>query len=254
MVPHRAPDPLASIVDEAPPQVKARHAALYRLAAGLSGVALTTLIGGAGVIAVYIPLRHAAYGFQWLLVFVLMIGESMAVHLPSEVILPVGGWLVVRDHHLGTAGIFALSAIAAAGNTVGSGLLYAAGRAGGRPLVRRYGRFLLIDEADIDAAERRMRRHAVWALLLARVLPVVRTYVGFVAGLLRMPPGQFLAATFAGSFAWCLAFVAAGAALGAHWHAVRGPAEVAGVVVIALLIVLLVAATVLQLRARRSPA
>ncbi|MHB8376285.1 MAG: DedA family protein [Dehalococcoidia bacterium] len=237
-------------MDEARPPVKGKHAAIYRLAAGLSGVGLTTLIGGAGVIAVYFPLRHAAYGFQWLLVFVLMIAESMAIHLPSEVILPVGGWLVVRDHHLGVTGVLILSAIAAAGNTIGSGLLYAAGRAGGRPLVRRYGRFLLIDEDDIDAAERRMRRHAVWALLLARVLPVVRTYVGFVAGLLRMPPGQFLAATFAGSFAWCLAFVAAGAVLGTHWHAVRRPAEVAGIAVVALLVVLLAALTAVQLRAR----
>lgn len=232
------------------PHVQPKHAALYRLAAGLAGVGITTLIGGAGVIAVYYPLRHAHYALQWLLVFGLMVGESMAIHLPSEVILPVGGWLVVRDHHLGVPGVIALSAIAAAGNTLGSGLLYVAGRAGGRPLVRRYGRYLLIDEADVDAAERRMRPHSVLALLVARVLPVVRTYVGFVAGMLRMPVPSFLAATFAGSFAWCLGFVALGAVLGAHWSAVRGPAEVGGIIVLALFVLLLLALTFTQLRSR----
>lgn len=226
----------------------AKHAALYRLAVGLAGVGLTTLIGGAGVVAVYYPLRQADYPVQWLLVFGLMAGESMAIHLPSEVILPVGGWLVVRDHHLGVPGVLALSAIAAAGNTLGSGLLYAAGWHGGRPLVRRYGRYLLIDEADIDAAERRMRAHAILALFVARVLPVVRTYVGFVAGVLRVPPGEFLAVTFAGSFVWCVAFVALGAVLGSHWKAIRGPAELAGIVVLALFVVLLLVLTVAHLR------
>jgi membrane protein DedA with SNARE-associated domain len=230
--------------------VDARRAALYRLAFSIGGVAITSLIGGAGVIAVYYPLRHAAFGFQWLLVFALMAGESMAIHLPSEVILPVGGWLVVREHGLGVEGVLALSAIAAAGNTLGSGLLYAAGRARGRPLVRRYGRFVLIHESDIDDAERRMRAHTRWALLLTRMLPVVRTYAGFVAGVLRVPVAEFVAITFAGSFVWCVAFVGAGAALGSHWGAVRLPAEIAGVTVLAALLVIVVVVSVRHLRPR----
>ncbi len=228
--------------------MKRHEAALYRLIAGVGAVALTSVVGGAGVVAVYYPLRHAHYTFQWLLVFGLMAGESMAIHLPTEVILPVGGWLVVRDHHLGVGGVLALSAIAAAGNTLGSTLLYAAGRAGGRPLVRRYGRYVLIDEAEVDAAERRMRRHTGWALFVTRVLPVVRTYGGFVAGLLRMPLAPFVAITFAGSFVWCLAFVAGGAALGSRWSEIRGPAEIAGVATLALLLALVVLGTAIQLR------
>ncbi len=232
--------------------MEVKRAGLYRLVVALTGIGLTTLIGGVGVVAVYVPLRHAPYAAQWLLVFGLMLGESAAVHLPSEVILPVAGWLVVRDHHLGVAGVLAVSIIAAAANTLGSALLYIAGRAGGRPLVRRYGRYVLVDEDDIDALERRMRSHTAWALFAARLLPVVRTYVAFVAGLLRMPLATFAAVTFAGSFLWALAFVAAGAALGAHWSAVERPAEIAGGAVLAAFIAMVVALTVAQLRARPS--
>lgn len=225
-----------------------KRAAANRLALGIAGVAVTSLVGGAGVVAVYYPLRHASYLLQWLLVFALMLGESAAIHLPSEVILPVGGWLVVREHHLGVAGVVALSAIAAAGNTFGSSLLYVAGRRGGRPLVRRYGRWILLHERDIDASEARMRSHRSWALFASRLLPVVRTYAGFVAGVLRVPVWTFLAITFAGSFAWSALFIVAGAELGAHWSAVRGPAEAAGVAVLALLLLVLVAVTAVSLR------
>jgi membrane protein DedA with SNARE-associated domain len=224
------------------------RAAVLRLLAGLAGIAVTTIIGTAGVVAVYYPLRHAAFAYQWLLVFALMAGESAAIHLPSEVILPVGGWLVVREHHLGITGVLALSAIAAAGNVIGSGALYLAGRHGGRPLVRRYGRWLLIHESDIDAAERRMRPHHTTALFVSRLLPVVRTYVGFVAGILRVPPATFVAVTFAGSFVWSLAFVALGAWLGSNWDAVRLPAEVAGIAMLVAIAVALALWTAIQLR------
>lgn len=233
-------------MDQPLPHVK--RAAVNRIAAAILGVGVTSIIGGAGVVAIYYPLRHAHYPVQWLLVFVLMAGESAAIHLPSEVILPVAGWLVVRDHDLGFAGLLALSAIAAAGNTAGSSLLYAAGRTGGRPLVRRYGRWILLHESDVDAAERRMQRHGVWATFVARLLPVVRTYSGFVAGLLRVPLPAFIAATFAGSFIWSAAFIALGEALGAHWSRVRVPMEIAGVAVLALLLTVILFATLRQLR------
>ena len=237
-------------MESAQPTVKPGHAALYRITATAVAVTLTTIIGGSAVVAIYYPLRHAHFAFQWLLVFLMMTCESMAIHLPSEVILPVAGWSIVRDHHLGLAGIAGVSAVAAAGNTLGAILLYEAGRRGGRPLVRRYGRYVLVHETDIDAAERRMRSSGVWAVFVARLLPVVRTYVGFVAGMLEVPLPSYTLATFAGSLIWSAAFVALGAALGAHWSRVRGPAEIAGIVVLAVLAVALLAVTVVQLRTR----
>jgi membrane protein DedA with SNARE-associated domain len=225
-----------------------KRGAINRILAGLLGVAAASIIGGIGVVAVYYPLRHANFAVQWLLVFLMMIGESAAIHLPSEVILPVGGWLVVREHHLGVTGTVALSAIAAIANTIGSGMLYAAGWWGGRPLVRRYGHWFLLHERDVDAAERRMSKHRVWALFAARLLPVIRTYVGFVGGILRIPPTTFTLVTFAGSFVWCSLFVGAGALLGAHWSTIRQPAEGAGVAIVILLIMGLGAITITQLR------
>ena len=233
------------------PNVK--HAAANRIIAGVLGVAVTSLIGGAGVVAVYYPMRHAHYAFQWILVFALMIGESAAIHLPSEVILPVGGWLVVREHGLGVTGLLALSAIAAAGNTVGSALLYAAGRGGGRPLVRRYGRWVLLHESDVDAAEARMHNHRLTALFVSRLLPVVRTYSGFVAGLLRVPLPAFIVVTFAGSFVWSAAFIGIGEALGANWSRIRAPMEITGIGTIVLLIAALIVVTARQMRTTRSP-
>jgi membrane protein DedA with SNARE-associated domain len=106
----------------------------------------------------------------------------------------------------------------------------------------------MLHERDIDAAAQRMSKHRAWALFIARLLPVVRTYVGFVAGILRVPPTTFTLATFAGSFVWCALFVGAGALLGAHWSAIRGPAEVAGIGVAIVLLAALVAVTAAQLR------
>lgn len=230
-------------------QIGAKRAATHRFLAGLGGVVVTTAIGSLGVFATYYPLRDADYTWQWLLVFLLMVGESAAIHLPSEVILPVGGWLVVRNHDLGTLGILQLSVVAALGNTLGSTLLYAGGRFGGRRLVRRYGRYFLIHESDLDSAERRTGRHRYWALLLSRVLPVVRTYGGFVAGLLRMPLLPFLLLTFLGSFVWSALFIALGVSLGEHWQEIRRPAEIAGIVIVVLMVVGLIASTA-RLRAR----
>ena len=226
----------------------ARRAAANRLFAGVVGVALTTAIGTIGVLAVYYPLRDADPAVQWLLVFGMMTLESAAVHLPSEVILPVGGWQLVRDGDLGVEGVVGLSAVASLGNTLGSFLLYAAGRTGGRSLVRRFGRYFLVHESDIDRAEAALRRRWGLALFLTRVLPVVRTYAGFGAGIVRFPVGHFLTITFVGSFLWCLPFVALGAVLGESWDVIEGPAKVVGVAVLGAFVGLLAIAAIRQLR------
>ncbi len=223
------------------------RAAVNRLLFGVLSVTATTLIGSAGVVAAYYPLRHAGAPLQWLLVLGLMTLESMAIHLPSEVILPAGGWLVVKDHGLGSFGVVGLSLVAALGNTFGSGLLYLAGRSGGRPLVRRFGRYFLMRESDLDRAERRLSGRQTWPILLARVLPVVRTYVGFCAGALRLPLAPFLTLTFVGSLLWCLPFISLGAILGANWQVIQGPAKIVGLVALGLLLMGLVIATLREM-------
>ena len=229
-------------------RLSARRVAAHRLLAGVAGVAFTTAAGSASVLAAYYPLRHASYLAQWLLVGALMVFESAAVHLPSEVILPVGGWLVVRQHDLGVAGIAGLALVAACGNTLGCGLLYGVGRVGGRPLVRRFGRYFLVHESDIDKAERALRDRHVLALFGTRVLPVVRTYASFCAGTLRLPLPSFFATSFLGSLVWCTPFVALGAVLGDHGGVIKGPMKYAGIAVVLVLVVGLIALSLRQLR------
>jgi membrane protein DedA with SNARE-associated domain len=225
-----------------------RRAAAHRFLAGITAIGLTSAVGSVGVIATYYPLRHSSDFLQWILVLVLMTGESAAVHLPSEVILPVAGWLLIRQHDLGFLGILGVSVVAALGNTLGSGLLYVAGARGGRPLLRKYGRYFHIDEEDLDGLEAKMRRYRTAALLTSRVLPVVRTYSGFVAGLIRVPPLLFLSLTFIGSLIWSLLFVVLGVELGAHWSSIQRPAEITGVLILAGLFLGLVALTANQFR------
>jgi membrane protein DedA with SNARE-associated domain len=224
------------------------HALHFRIGGAIAGVLVTLLVGGLGVAVVFLAMQGAAFGLQWLLVLLLMMGESAAVHLPSEVILPLGGWLIVRDHGLGLAGVLALSGLAALGNVLGSLAIYAMGKVGGRALVRRWGRYVMLHEEDIDGAERRMRAHRYRALFASRVLPVVRTYGGFVAGLLDIPLWPFVLITFAGSLAWSAAFVAAGVLLGSNWDIIRGPAEIVGLTTLGVLVAAVVATTLRQAR------
>jgi membrane protein DedA with SNARE-associated domain len=114
--------------------------------------------------------------------------------------------------------------------------------------VRRYGRYFLVHERDLDRAEESLRRRRGWALFITRVVPVVRTYAGFGAGVLRFPVPTFLAVTYAGSFVWCLPFVALGAMLGENWDVIEGPAKLVGASVVASLLVILAFATLRQLR------
>jgi membrane protein DedA with SNARE-associated domain len=233
-------------------RINRKLAATHRLIMGVAGIALTSVVGSIGVFAAYYPLRNAAGAVQWLLVFLLMTGESASIHLPSEVILPVAGWLIVRQNDLGLPGLLGVSA-SPLGKTLGSSLLYIGGRHGGRPLVRRYGRYFLIDEASLDALVARMQRHHTSGVLVSRLLPVVRTYSGFVAGLMRVPWLSFVVLTFAGSLLWSLAFAALGLLLGYNWQALRGPGEIAGGFVIAALLLAPRVLDIAPLAGRRGP-
>ena len=147
--------------------------AINRLIASLSGLGVTIIVAAVGGVISYYPLKNTHDGWQWLFVFLLMMGESAGIHLPSEVILPLAGWLIVKEHALGLDGLIAVSLVAALANTAGSGALYAAGRHGGRALLRRYGHLLQMDEGHVESLEARMRRYRWQSLFAARVLPVV---------------------------------------------------------------------------------
>jgi membrane protein DedA with SNARE-associated domain len=147
-------------------------------------------------------------------VALLMAIESACIPLPSEIIMPFAGYLV-------STGRFDLLLVATAGAigcNLGSIIAYEAGKRGGRPFVARWGRYVLLDMHDLDRAEYFFNRWGSITVLLCRLLPVVRSFIAFPAGVARMPLVRFHIYTFVGSWPWCFALAWVGMKLGAAWH------------------------------------
>ncbi len=147
----------------------------------------------------------------------LMAVESACIPLPSEVIMPFAGSLIA----LGSLGFWQVGLAGAIGCVLGSVPAYYLGRFGGRPAIERWGRFVLISRHDLDLADRLFSSHGDRIVFIARLLPVVRTFIAFPAGVARMEMGKFIAYTFAGSLPWCLGLAWVGMKLGEHWDAIR---------------------------------
>jgi membrane protein DedA with SNARE-associated domain len=147
-------------------------------------------------------------------VAMLMALESACIPLPSEVIMPFAGYLVSTGHF----NLMLVATVGAIGCNLGSEIAYAVGRRGGRPLIRRWGRYVLLDEHDLDLAERFFSRLGGPAVLVARLLPVVRTFIAFPAGMAGMPRLRFHLYTFIGSWPWCFGLAYVGYALGERWN------------------------------------
>ena len=151
--------------------------------------------------------------WQYLGIVLLMGIESACIPLPSEIIMPFSGYLV----YTGTLALWLVALAGAVGCVLGSLLAYAVGAWGGRPLIERYGKYVLITRHDLDLADRWFQRHGDITIFVGRLLPVVRTFIAFPAGVARMPLWRFGAYTFAGSFIWCLGLAWIGMKLGQHW-------------------------------------
>ncbi|HTV87868.1 MAG TPA: DedA family protein [Stellaceae bacterium] len=144
----------------------------------------------------------------------LMAIESACIPLPSEIIMPFSGYLAAA----GRFDLLLAATAGAIGCNVGSTVAYAAGRYGGRPLIERWGRWLLIRPEDLAAADRFFLRFGGIAVLIARLLPVLRTFIALPAGIVRMPQLKFQLYTFVGSWAWCFALACVGYKLGQRWQ------------------------------------
>lgn len=143
--------------------------------------------------------RDAVASWSYLGVIVMMAIESANIPLPSEAIMPTAGLLVQAGKMN-----FHLAALAGAiGCVLGSIPSYFLGLYGGRPFVKKYGRYFLVSEKDLDSADKWVDKYGDWAFLICRMLPVVRTFISFPAGVLRAHFGMFCLFTFVGSLIWC---------------------------------------------------
>ena len=147
-------------------------------------------------------------------IILLMAIESACVPLPSELIMPFAGYLVSQ----GTMRLLLVATAGALGCNLGSLVAYEIGCYGGRPLVIRYGRWLLLGQRELDWADRFFARWGYLAVFIARLVPVIRTFIALPAGIARMPRGRFHIYTFLGSWPWCFALAWFGMKLGENWR------------------------------------
>ena len=144
----------------------------------------------------------------------LMAIESACIPLPSEIIMPFAGYLVSR----GEMSIWGVAVAGALGCVVGSLIAYWVGMYGGRPLIEKYGRYVLISRQDLELADRWFSRYGEAIIFTSRLLPAIRTFIAFPAGVARMNLTRFVLYTFAGSLPWCLGLAYVGQKLGEQWN------------------------------------
>ena len=177
----------------------------------------------------------AAYGL--VAVFVLMVAESCGLPFPSEVIMPTSGLLAAGGHMNLVAAIFA----GALANLAGSLLAYVLAARFGEPLLLGPGRYVGIRRHHLEIADGWFRRWGLFAVLIGRVLPVVRTYISFPAGLARVDLARFSILTFVGALPWCAALALVGYELGKNYDRVSGPVEKIAIAIAVLVVVVVVA-------------
>jgi len=145
---------------------------------------------------------------------VLMAIESACVPLPSEIIMPFAGYLVYAGRFSSLAWVATLGAI---GCNLGSVAAYELGAYGGRPLIERFGKYILMSRHDLEASESFFQRYGSITVFVGRLLPVVRTFIALPAGIARMHRGKFHLYTFVGSWPWCYGLAKCGFVLGQRW-------------------------------------
>ena len=175
---------------------RVRGALIGNILALLSGFILATIRSGG-----------------YLGVAALMAVESACIPLPSELIMPFAGFLASQ----GRFSLWLLGLAGAVGCVVGSIPAYYLGMLGGRPVIERWGKWVFLSHHDLEIADRMFERHGESVVFFARLLPVVRTFIAFPAGVSQMNMPRFILYTFAGSFPWCLGLAWLGRKLGDHW-------------------------------------
>ncbi len=180
-------------------------------------------------------MEHFIVQWGYLAVFVLTVVEAACIPIPSEVTLGVAGALASgaslsggsEAHPLNLAVVIVLGTL---GETLGASVAYAVGRFGGRPLVERFGRFVLLSHADLDRAERWFNTKGEWSVLVGRVVPLIRTFIALPAGLADMQVVRFGLLTALGSLVWVSVLAGVGFALGPQWHTITHGFSAAGYV------------------------
>lgn len=147
-------------------------------------------------------------------VILLMAIQSACIPIPSEVIMPLAGYALAHTQ----LDLIILATVASLASNLGSIPAYWVGARGGRPMVERYGSYLLLSRRDLDLVDRFFDHYGSITVLIGRMLPIVRTFIAFPAGVAKMNQLRFHIYTFIGSWPWCYALAWVGMKLGATWN------------------------------------
>jgi len=161
--------------------------------------------------------------------------ESMVFPIPSEAIMPFAGFLIYEGR-FSFAGVIFFSTL---GSIIGSLLSYAMGKYGGKPFVNRFGKYLLLDSADLGATERFFARYGEWTIFISRFIPVIRHLISIPAGISKMNLIRFSILTIIGAGLWNTFLTFSGFYLKQNWHLVMKYSKVVDIVVLAILVVLI---------------
>jgi membrane protein DedA with SNARE-associated domain len=197
-------------------------------------------------------MQHFIVTYGYLAVFILMVAESACIPVPSELIMPLAGALAagaVAGHHLSLTLVIVAGV---AGNVVGSYIAWAVGWFGGQAALRRWGGRFWLREHDIEVANRWFDRYGPRAVLIGRLLPVVRTFISLPAGIARMRPLRFGLYTTIGCIPWTAALAIAGYAIGANWQQIPNAFHTVTYIVAAIVVIALVIGAWLFIRYRRA--
>src|SRR6266436_6384646 len=164
------------------------------------------------ILSGFIVATISAMGYSG--VILLMAIESACIPLPSEIIMPFSGYLVST----GQLNLWAVAVAGAVGCVLGSLVAYWVGMYGGRPVIEKYGRYVLLSRHDLDIADRWFANHGEAIVFVSRLLPAIRRFIAFPAGVARMNLKRFIIYTFAGSLPWCLGLAYIGQKLGEQWE------------------------------------
>ena len=162
-------------------------------------------------------ITHILHSMGYTGVFIIMILESAGLPIPSEIVMPYGGFLASKH---GPIDLLLGAIIGCAGTAIGSAIEYGIARWGGRAFIIRYGKYLHITPARMAKAERFFHKYGESACIYTRLMPVIRSIVNLPAGLLNMNFYKFIAYTMIGAFPWCFILAALGYMLGDRWEKV----------------------------------
>jgi membrane protein DedA with SNARE-associated domain len=168
--------------------------------------------------------EHFLSSWGYVALVLLTVAEAACIPFPSEVTVGFAGYLAST----GRLDLAVVIVLATAGETVGALIAYTVGRVGGRPLVDRFGRYILLTHSDLDRAEHWFDTKGEWSVLVGRVVPLVRAFIGLPAGIAEMKLPRFAVLTLIGSLVWIGTLASVGYELGGEWHKVSHALGIAG--------------------------